>query len=118
MITVGMNYEVRPGKDDDFVAVFAKVIQIMQAMDGHSETHLYRDVYREHDYLIISEWSEKTAFDRFIASDQFRNVADWGKRSILAGRPKHEIYGSGDNKGGGDGGNSQSAPDTCPADAH
>ena len=94
MITVGMNYNVIPGKDEEFVAVFTKVLQIIGEMPGHGESHLYRDVYSEHEYLIVSEWTDESAFDAFIASDRFKGVTDWGKAKILAGRPKHEIYGS------------------------
>ncbi len=53
MITVGMNYKIIPGKDDEFTSVFAKVMQIMKDMPGHGETHLFRDVYSEHDYLVV-----------------------------------------------------------------
>jgi len=94
MITVGMNYQIIPGKDEDFTKVFSKVLDIMAKMDGHVETHLYHDVFAEHDYLIVSEWSDESAFDGFIASDQFKNVADWGKLNVLRGRPTHEIFGS------------------------
>ncbi len=93
MVTVGMNYKIVPGKDEEFVAVFKKVIGIMTEMPGHTETHLYRDVDEEHDYLIVSEWTDETAFDAFIASDRFKNVATWGKENVLRSRPKHEIYG-------------------------
>jgi len=94
MITVGMNYQIIPGKDEEFTKVFSKVLQIMESMDGHQETHLYRDVYSEHDYLIVSEWSDEDAFKGFMSSDQFRNVADWGKMNVLRGRPTHEIFGA------------------------
>lgn len=94
MITVGMNYQIIPGKDEDFTKVFSKVLQIMEGMDGHQETHLYRDVYSEHDYLIVSEWSDEDAFKEFMSSDQFRNVADWGSMNVLRGRPTHEIFGA------------------------
>ena len=87
-----MNYKIIPGKDEEFVAVFTKVIQIMKNMSGHGETHLFRDVYSEHDYLIISEWTDEAAFNSFIASDRFKNVTDWGKEQILSGRPQHKIY--------------------------
>ena len=93
MITVGMNYEIIEGKQGEFEKVFAKVLEIMNAMDGHGESHLYRDVWSANSYLIVSEWSDEGAFDAFTKSDQFRNVVDWGKADILAGRPKHEIYG-------------------------
>ena len=93
MITVGMNYKIVPGKDGEFVAVFEKVLELMGRMPGHGETHLYRDVASEHDYLIISEWSDEEAFRGFIASDRFRKVVDWGLKNVLAARPRHEIYG-------------------------
>ena len=93
MITVGMDYKVIPGKDEEFVSVFDKVLQIMNDMKGHGESHLYRDVFSEHEYIIISQWSDESAFDAFIASDRFKNVTTWGKENVLAARPKHEIYG-------------------------
>jgi heme-degrading monooxygenase HmoA len=107
MITVGMNYKIIPGKDEEFVAVFTKVLQIMKDMAGHGETHLFRDVYSEHDYLIISEWTDEAAFNSFIESDRFKNVVDWGKKEVLAARPKHEIYGAG-----------EATEEKCPAGAH
>ena len=108
MISVGMNYSVIPGKDDEFTSVFAKVLEIMRKMDGHDKTKLYRDVWGEHDYLIISEWSDKAAFDAFISSERFKGVTDWGKKSILTGRPKHEIYGL-------EASGTAQAPAGCPA---
>ena len=93
MITVGMDYKIVPGKDDEFISVFKKVMQIMADMPGHAATHLYRDVDQEHDYLVVSEWTDEAQFNAFIASDRFKNVAAWGKENVLRTRPKHEIYG-------------------------
>jgi heme-degrading monooxygenase HmoA len=92
MITVGMNYQIIPGKEGAFEKVFKAVLDKMDEMDGHSESHLYKDVFDSQQYLIVSDWSDRAAFDGFIASDEFRSVADWGKEQILAGRPKHEYY--------------------------
>lgn len=107
MITIGMNYKIIPGKDEEFTTTFAKVMQIMADIDGHSETHLYRDAFSEHEYLVVSDWASKDAFDGFIASERFKNVANWGKENVLASRPTHEIY-------GGDSLDSQQ----CPASVH
>ncbi|MHC4974983.1 MAG: antibiotic biosynthesis monooxygenase family protein [Planctomycetota bacterium] len=93
MVTIGMNYKLIPGKDEEFVSVFTKVMGIMEEIDGHKETHLFRDVHNEHDYLVVSEWTDKGAFDGFIASDRFKNVASWGKENVLRERPSHEVYG-------------------------
>lgn len=96
MITVGMNYSIIPGKDEEFTAVFSKVMDIMNDIEGHQKTNLYRDVWSEHEYLIVSEWSREEAFNGFINSDRFKGVADWGKANILTSRPTHEIYGTDD----------------------
>jgi len=94
MITVGMDYKIVPGKDEEFLAVFKKVVGIMAEMPGHTKTHIYRDVDAEHDYLIVSEWTDQEAFEAFIASDRFKGVASWGKEHVLRTRPTHEVYGS------------------------
>lgn len=93
MVTVGMNYEVLPGKEAQFEKMFDSVVALLGTMAGHEETHLYRDVKDPLQYLIVSRWSDRAAFDAFIASDRFRKVANWGKQGILAKRPTHEVYG-------------------------
>ena len=88
-----MNYAVLKGKESTFENAFRKVVKAMGGIAGHSETHMCRDIDDPQQYLIVSQWSDKGAFDAFIASETFRNVANWGKEQILAGRPKHEVYG-------------------------
>jgi len=92
MVTIGMNYQVLPGKEDVFERAFQSVVDVMRTMPGHSESHLYKDVSLGGSYLIVSEWNDKTAFDSFIRSEQFSKVTNWGKEQILAGRPKHQVY--------------------------
>ncbi len=104
MVTVGMNYEVIEGKQHQFEAMFAKVLTVMNEMEGHTDSHLYVDVANAGSYLIVSQWDSEKAYDNFIASDRFKSVVTWGKEQILAGRPKHEVYGR-----------SESAGQSCPA---
>jgi heme-degrading monooxygenase HmoA len=92
MVTVGMNYRVIQGKEGVFESAFAKVLNSMRSAPGHSQTRLYHEVGDASHYLIVSEWSDRAAFESFIASDAFRAVADWGKEQILAGRPEHRVY--------------------------
>lgn len=92
MMTVGMNYHVIPGKEKAFEDVFRAVLDKMGAMAGHSRSSLYRDVFDPQSYLIISDWSDRAAFEAFIGSEQFRSVANWGKEQILSRRPTHEYY--------------------------
>ncbi len=92
MITVGMNYHVIDGKQQDFEEKFAAVISALEAAEGHTTSTLWKDVSDTASYLITSEWSEEQAFTDFIRSDAFRSVTDWGKEEILSGRPQHKIY--------------------------
>lgn len=92
LITVGMNYQVIPGKQSEFEEKFAAVLGALRAADGHTSSTLWRDVADDASYLITSEWSDEQAFSGFIRGDAFRAVTDWGKAEILAGRPQHRVY--------------------------
>jgi len=92
MVTIGMNYDVLPGKAEIFQNAVAGVIEAMQGMEGHSHTRLFQDVNAPGSYLIVSDWSSEEAFNDFVASETFRKVTSWGKEQILAGRPSHTVY--------------------------
>jgi heme-degrading monooxygenase HmoA len=83
MITVGMNYRVIEGKQQDFESKFVGVLSALRAAPGHTESTLWKDVADGASYLITSEWSDEEAF---------RDVTNWGKEQILAGRPQHKVY--------------------------
>jgi len=89
-----MNYEILEGKKDAFEKKFAIVMDVMAKTDGHVQTHLYKDVFQERFYLIVSEWKTRSNFDNFVQSEEFKKVTAWGSANILAGRPKHEVYGA------------------------
>ena len=93
MITIGMNYQVLPGKEDAFETKFRDVLATFERGAGHCASHLYREIGAEQTYLIHSEWETREAFQEFIRSDAFRRVTSWGKESILAGPPSHRVYG-------------------------
>ena len=92
MITVGMNYHVIEGKQQDFEDKFAAVIEALNAAEGHTSSTLWKDVSDGASYLITSEWKDEAAFTEFIRSEAFSNVTNWGKEQILSGRPQHKIY--------------------------
>lgn len=92
MITVGMNYNVIDGKQGEFEDKFRGVMGALDGADGHSESHLYKDIDDACSYLIVSEWSDQDAFTAFIRSDAFKAVTNWGKEEILSGRPSHKVY--------------------------
>jgi len=93
MITVGMYYDVRPGKEREFEAMFEKVIEALAGQPGHKESFLYQRVKKPNSYAILSEWDDQQAFTAFITSETFRSVANWGKAEILETRPRHKVYG-------------------------
>ena len=92
MVTIGMNYKIRPGKEEIFEDAFNNVLTVMNEMEGHTKSGLYRDVNDTQNYLITSDWNSEEAYNGFINSDRFKGVLDWGKENILAGRPSHKMY--------------------------
>jgi heme-degrading monooxygenase HmoA len=92
MVTVGMNYHVIEGKQQDFESKFAGVLGALRAAAGHTNSTLWKDVSDGASYLITSEWSDEEAFKSFIQSQAFRDVTTWGKEQILSGRPMHKVY--------------------------
>ncbi len=93
MITVGMYYEVLPGKEKEFEEKFEAVANALEGQAGHVQSLLYQQVKNPNSYTILSEWGTQEDFMTFIRSDAFRAVTDWGKAEILAGRPRHKLYG-------------------------
>jgi heme-degrading monooxygenase HmoA len=64
----------------------------MQGMAGHSASFLYKEVQKQDSYLILSVWTDKNAFDAFVASEAFAKVTNWGKEQVLSCRPKHQVF--------------------------
>lgn len=92
MITIGMNYKVLPGKEDNFERMFNNVLHSLETATGHSKSALYKDVNDLQSYIIVSEWASEDAFDAFVRSEKFASVVTWGKDNILADRPVHTVY--------------------------
>ena len=94
MVTIGMNYRVLEGKEEVFEGACRKVLEVMGGADGHDDSQIYRrvDGGENAQYLIVSRWSDEDAFDRFVASDKFKKVTNWGLTNVLAGRPTHTTY--------------------------
>lgn len=92
MITVGMNYHVLPGRQQEFENKFQAVLAALKSAGGHTSSTLWKDTTDDASYLITSEWSDEQAFMSFIQSQAFRDVTNWGKEQILSGRPQHKIY--------------------------
>ena len=63
MTTIGMHYEVIPGKEEEFEKGFLNVIEHLKTVAGHQESHLYEDVSSTGSYLILSQWTTREDFN-------------------------------------------------------
>ena len=92
MTTIGMQYEVKPGKEEEFEQGFLKTLELLRTLPGHVESNLYEDVASVGSYVIISRWATKEQYQAFLRSDAFKAAVAWGKAEILRSRPKHRVY--------------------------
>lgn len=92
MTTIGMHYDVIPGKEREFEEGFLAVLEAMKKIAGHVDSHMYEDVATTGSYVILSEWQTKESFDSFLRSAEFAKVVAWGKAEMLRGRPRHKVY--------------------------
>ena len=100
MVTVGMYYDVIPGRGDAFRAKFAAVVEALQSATGHKSSFLYQRVDDPDSYAILSEWHDQQAFHDFIRSEAFRTVTAWGRAEVLRSPPRHKIYPRSEDVGG------------------
>ena len=54
MVTIGMNYQVLPGKEEVFEKAFGAVLNVMKDSPGHTTSFLYKDGNNANSYLIVS----------------------------------------------------------------
>jgi heme-degrading monooxygenase HmoA len=93
VVTIGMNYQVLPGKEEVFEGACRKVLEVMGEAAGHERSQIYRAIEGSPaEYLIVSRWSDEAAFQAFIQSETFKKVTSWGLTNVLAGRPRHTTY--------------------------
>jgi hydrogen peroxide-dependent heme synthase len=92
MTTIGMHYDVLPGKQQQFEQGFMQVLELLKKMPGHVESNLYQNVQAAGSYVIFSQWRSLEDFQTFIRSDAFAKTVAWGKAEILSGKPRHKIY--------------------------
>jgi heme-degrading monooxygenase HmoA len=92
MTTIGMHYDVIPGKEEEFEKGFLETLEQLKSIPGHIESNLYENVASRGSYLIQSQWKTKEDFEAFLRSDAFRKAVAWGKAEILRGRPRHKMY--------------------------
>jgi heme-degrading monooxygenase HmoA len=92
LTTIGMHYEVKPGKEEEFEKGFLATLELLKTLPGHIESHLYEDVASVGSYVILSQWARKEDFEAFLKSPEFARAVAWGKAEILRSRPRHKVY--------------------------
>ena len=92
MTTIGMHYEVKPGKEEEFEKGFLAVLEVLKTLPGHVESHLYEDVASVGSYVILSQWQTRESYDAFLRSDAFKQAVAWGRAEILRSRPRHRVF--------------------------
>ncbi len=88
MQTFGLNYDVKPGRIEEFKKSLMQLIEAMQASDGHIETRLFSDVTRPNSMLIYSNWKTKAEFSKFVRSDIFKQAVS-DTVAMLESTPSH-----------------------------
>ncbi len=92
MTTIGMHYEAKAGKEEEFVRGFLATLEHLKTLKGHVDSHMYEDVANKGSYVILSEWERKEDFEAFIHSPEFAKTVAWGKAELLRSRPRHKVY--------------------------
>jgi heme-degrading monooxygenase HmoA len=104
MTTIGMRYEVRSGKEEEFEKGFLTTLEALRELPGHIESHLYEDVACRGSYIILSRWRSREDYGNFLRSEAFKSAVAWGKAEILRARPQHQVYRDDDEPSGSHGG--------------
>jgi heme-degrading monooxygenase HmoA len=92
MVTVGLHYDVKPGREAEFEERFRDVRAALSAAPGHRWSRLFRDVDNPLSYLVYSEWDSRDAFMDFVRSDAFRATTAWAREEVLAAQPRHRVF--------------------------
>ena len=91
METIGLNYDVRPERRDDFIDYSRAILAAMDGFDGHEATRLYIDDADANSIMIYSRWESMDQFKAFMGSDAFKQVTV-DTKDMLTARPKHTVY--------------------------
>jgi hypothetical protein len=90
MVSVGMNYEVTPGKVKAFADGFKGLTLAREGVEGRVDSQIFGT--RSVRAIISSFRSGPAARFRFMRSAAFKEATAWGEMKILAGRPRHRIF--------------------------
>lgn len=92
MVSIGLEYVVRKGKDREFIEVTRRTIASLKNVAGHSSSRLFQDVDDPHTFLVYSEWASSKEYQAFLRSDVFTATQSLGREELLATRPRHTVF--------------------------
>ncbi|OLS20014.1 MAG: hypothetical protein HeimC3_42250 [Candidatus Heimdallarchaeota archaeon LC_3] len=90
-ITFGLGYDIKEEFVNEFMKTSKETLALMDTMQGHIKTYLYRDAFKPNSFLIYSEWSTNEDFTKFMTSKEFKEVQTLGEE-MLEGPPRHTMY--------------------------
>ncbi len=91
VVTLGLQYAVKPEREEEFLERVAAVNMFVQSLRGHRETVLAKVVSQPCTYLVLSAWTDEQAFLAFLRSDMFNATKAWG-RDVLEEVPRHTFW--------------------------
>ena len=92
MMNIGLYYNVKKGKEEEFEKLFKGVIEKLKTPRfGVINARLYKDVENNNEYLIYSEWKDLDSFKAFMQSEEFHETTKLG-RDLIDGTPKHRLF--------------------------
>jgi len=75
MILLVVNFEVKDGKKDAFLALMNPLVAGSQAEEGNIEYDLYADTEHPNGFVLIEKWKDQAALDFHGTTDHYRNNA-------------------------------------------
>ena len=92
MINIGLYYTVKLGSEKEFENRFDETVLVIKNSGfGCVDARLYKDVKKQNEYLLYTEWKNIDGFINFIKSDAYKKTVEAGK-SIIEGMPRHRIF--------------------------
>jgi len=92
MITVSTTYRVIPERAERFEELFARLQNVLNHLEGHYGTRLYRDVESPELYMAISDWLDEHSYEKGMDAKPFRECIDWAAEGVLDGRIQFRIF--------------------------
>lgn len=82
---------IRPGEEDAFERAFAEVASKMRGTPGHIREELLRDPAEPDSYVLVGDWTSRSAFQEWFDSPGHQRTTT-PMRRYWEGRAQHHLY--------------------------